>query len=154
MPINRVYPLHEVIAYVKGLGDMGRTRVTFEYVMLRGVNDSVEDARRLAELSRGEVQDQSHTLQRIALCGLQDARPGIGQAFQSYLINRHFTAIVSDSRAVDVGGRVRPAGHEVSRGGTMMSRLPVYRESFFTSQERPTACRLEMSTEGASSIRT
>ena len=32
---------------------MGRTRVTFEYVMIKGINDSVEDARLLAELLKG-----------------------------------------------------------------------------------------------------
>ena len=53
MPINRVYPLSDVLAYVRGLGDMGRIRVTFEYVMLQGVNDWLEDAKQLAGLLAG-----------------------------------------------------------------------------------------------------
>ena len=91
MPINRVYPLHDVIAYVKGLGDMGRTRVTFEYVMLRGVNDSMEDARRLAELLKG-VRCKINLIPHNESPYTEFKTPGrgIGQAFQSYLIEQAF----------------------------------------------------------------
>ena len=105
MPINRVYPLADVIAYVRGLGDMGRTRVTFEYVMLRGVNDSIEDARRLAELLAGikcKINLIPHNESPYTEFRTPDAESV--KRFQSYLINRHFTAIVRDSRAGDIGG--------------------------------------------------
>ena len=48
MPINIKYPLTEVIEAAKAFD----RRVTFEYVMLGGVNDAVEHAIRLAELAR------------------------------------------------------------------------------------------------------
>jgi 23S rRNA (adenine2503-C2)-methyltransferase len=48
MPINVKYPLADVI---DAAGAFDR-RVTFEYVMLGGVNDSLEQARQLAELAR------------------------------------------------------------------------------------------------------
>jgi len=48
MPINIKYPLKDVIAAAKEFG----RRVTFEYVMLGGVNDSSEQARQLALLAR------------------------------------------------------------------------------------------------------
>jgi 23S rRNA (adenine2503-C2)-methyltransferase len=48
MPINIKYPLAEVIEAAKSFD----RRVTFEYVMLRDVNDLPEHARRLAELAR------------------------------------------------------------------------------------------------------
>jgi len=53
MPINRIYPLHDIVAYVRSLKDMGRQRVTFEYVLIKGVNDSPDDAQGLAELLAG-----------------------------------------------------------------------------------------------------
>lgn len=53
MPANDAYPLEQLIpacrAYQK---DTGR-RVSFEYALVRGVNDSAETARRLADLIRG-----------------------------------------------------------------------------------------------------
>ena len=48
MPVNVKYPLHDVIGAAKKFD----RRVTFEYVMLGGVNDAIEHAIRLAELAR------------------------------------------------------------------------------------------------------
>jgi 23S rRNA (adenine2503-C2)-methyltransferase len=51
VPLNRKYPIHEVLeACRRYVGDATRRRVTFEYVMLAGVNDSVEHARALVQL--------------------------------------------------------------------------------------------------------
>ena len=105
MPINRVYPLHDVVAYVKSLGDMGRMRVTFEYVMLKHVNDSLEDAKQLAELLGG-IKCKINLIPYNESPHAEFRTPD-GESvkrFQSYLINRHFTAIVRDSRAADIGG--------------------------------------------------
>jgi len=52
MPINRKYPLAELLAACRRyLERAPRDFVTFEYVMLEGVNDSDEHARRLVELA-------------------------------------------------------------------------------------------------------
>lgn len=52
MPINRKYPLAEVIAAcVRYLKRAPRDFVTFEYVMLKGVNDGEEQARQLIQLA-------------------------------------------------------------------------------------------------------
>jgi 23S rRNA (adenine2503-C2)-methyltransferase len=53
MPVNRKYPLAELIACCRALPLPKRRRITFEYVVLGGVNHSPEDARRLAQLLRG-----------------------------------------------------------------------------------------------------
>jgi 23S rRNA (adenine2503-C2)-methyltransferase len=53
VPVNRKYPLRELIAACNRYLDKApRDFVTFEYVMLDGVNDSLEHARELAALSR------------------------------------------------------------------------------------------------------
>jgi len=50
MPVNRKYPLHELFAACKDyIAETGR-QVTFEYVLLSGVNDTPDHARQLAEL--------------------------------------------------------------------------------------------------------
>lgn len=54
VPINRKYPIKELMAACKRYVEDGtRRRVTFEYVMLDGVNDSDDHARALAKLLRG-----------------------------------------------------------------------------------------------------
>lgn len=53
MPVNRKYPLEALLAACRELPLPRRKRITFEYVMLAGENDSLEDARRLGKLLRG-----------------------------------------------------------------------------------------------------
>ncbi|HOJ43448.1 MAG TPA: 23S rRNA (adenine(2503)-C(2))-methyltransferase RlmN, partial [Syntrophorhabdaceae bacterium] len=53
MPINRLYPIRDIIDFVKNYKTAPRERITFEYVMLKDFNDSIEDAKALYELLRG-----------------------------------------------------------------------------------------------------
>lgn len=53
MPVNRRYPVREVIAAAGDFAERHNRRVTLEYVMLSGVNDSPEQAEQLAELVGG-----------------------------------------------------------------------------------------------------
>lgn len=50
MPINRKYPLAELMSTLRGFPLKKGERITFEYVMLDGVNDSLEDAKRIMRL--------------------------------------------------------------------------------------------------------
>lgn len=51
MPINRRYPIEEALAAVGDYGRITGQRVTLEYVLLAGTNDSHDDARRLAAMA-------------------------------------------------------------------------------------------------------
>ena len=53
MPVNRKWPIARLMAALKAYPLERRRRITFEYVLLAGVNDSDEDADRLARLLRG-----------------------------------------------------------------------------------------------------
>jgi len=53
MPINKKYPLKELLAACKRFPTGSREYITFEYVLLGGVNDTAEDARRVARLMSG-----------------------------------------------------------------------------------------------------
>jgi len=53
MPINRKYPLADLLAACRSYPLRPWEKMTFEYVLLGDVNDSVEDARRLAQLLAG-----------------------------------------------------------------------------------------------------
>ncbi len=52
MPINKKYPIAEILSACREFPLAKRRRITFEYVLLKGVNDSIEDAHRLAALVR------------------------------------------------------------------------------------------------------
>ena len=53
MPINKAYPLKDVIAAVKEYIEKTNRRVTMEYILLKDVNDSIACAHELATLLRG-----------------------------------------------------------------------------------------------------
>jgi 23S rRNA (adenine2503-C2)-methyltransferase len=53
MPVNRNYPLKEVVAAMRMVPLQSGRKVTAEYVLLAGVNDSTEDAHSLSRLFRG-----------------------------------------------------------------------------------------------------
>jgi 23S rRNA (adenine2503-C2)-methyltransferase len=54
MPINAKYPIAELMSAVRDyIGTKNRKRVLIEYVMLKNVNDSIDDAARLCELLEG-----------------------------------------------------------------------------------------------------
>lgn len=53
MPVNRKYSLEQLMECCRNLPLAPRKRITFEYVLLRGVNDSLADAQALCRLLRG-----------------------------------------------------------------------------------------------------
>jgi 23S rRNA (adenine2503-C2)-methyltransferase len=53
MPITRVYPLEGLLRAMRGWPLESRRRITVEYVLIAGRNDSPEEARKLARLLRG-----------------------------------------------------------------------------------------------------
>jgi 23S rRNA (adenine2503-C2)-methyltransferase len=54
VPLNRKYPIAELLDACRNYpGVSNARRITFEYVMLKGVNDSLDDARRLVHLLKG-----------------------------------------------------------------------------------------------------
>ena len=53
MPINKAYPLNDLIEAIKEYIEKTNRRVTFEYIMLDNINDSEENAKELAKLLKG-----------------------------------------------------------------------------------------------------
>src|SRR4030042_1934491 len=53
MPINRQYPLKKLLDLCRRFPLRPRERITFEYVLLKGINDSPQDAKRLVKLLEG-----------------------------------------------------------------------------------------------------
>ena len=53
MPINKIYKIEKVIKAVRDYINLTNRRVTFEYIMLKDVNDSKKNAKELASLLKG-----------------------------------------------------------------------------------------------------
>ncbi|GEA15088.1 MAG: rRNA (adenine2503-C2)-methyltransferase [Moorella sp. (in: firmicutes)] len=118
MPINRRYPLEELIPACRHYGRITGRRVTFEYALIAGVNDRREDAGRLVELLQGV----------LAFVNLIPLNPvpgspykGVSRAkawlFASWLQKAGLAAAVRESRGQDIAaacGQLRSnAGREV-----------------------------------------
>ena len=73
MPINRKWNLENLVAAARDFPLRNRERLTFEYVLLNGVNDSAQNSRELGELIRG-------VRAKVNLIALN---PGAGIAFQT-----------------------------------------------------------------------
>jgi 23S rRNA (adenine2503-C2)-methyltransferase len=74
VPINKKYGVGDIIAAAKRFPLKRRSRITFEYVLLAGVNDSPEDARRLARLLAG-VKSKVNLIPLNAAAGIPFDRP-------------------------------------------------------------------------------
>jgi 23S rRNA (adenine2503-C2)-methyltransferase len=55
MKINKAYPLEELMPAIKEYEEVAKRRVTYEYLLLSGINDSLEDAEQLAKLIKGTM---------------------------------------------------------------------------------------------------
>src|SRR5919201_2611766 len=74
VPLNKKYGVAEIIAACKRFPLKRRSRITFEYVLLAGVNDSVEDAKELARLLAG-VKSKVNLIPLNAAAGIPFERP-------------------------------------------------------------------------------
>lgn len=103
MPINHRYPLLKLLEVCKSLPIRPRTRITFEYVMLDGINDSLHDAKRLIKLLKGIPS-------KINLIPLNEApeipfkRPPDEKVkqFQELLMKEGLTAIIRASKGTEI----------------------------------------------------
>lgn len=105
MPINRLYPIERLIDFVKSFKSSNRVRITFEYVLIKDVNDSLENARELAELLKN-VKCKINLIPYNESPHIEFKAPGEASVlrFRDYLAERHFTAMVRDSKGRDVSG--------------------------------------------------
>jgi 23S rRNA (adenine2503-C2)-methyltransferase len=103
MPINRRYPLEKILELCRSFPLRPRTRITFEYVLIEGINDSPQDAKRLIRILRGIPS-------KVNLIPLNEA-PGIPfkrpleekvKRFQEILMEAGLTAIVRTSKGTEI----------------------------------------------------
>ncbi|VTR70868.1 Dual-specificity RNA methyltransferase RlmN [Desulfosarcina cetonica] len=104
MPINRRYPLSDLMAACRQFPLPPRRKITFEYILMQGINDRLEDARRLVKLLR-PVKAKINLIPFNEHPGSEFRRPSPSQisAFQELLAEHHYTVIVRHSKGQDIG---------------------------------------------------
>lgn len=103
MPINRRYPLETLLAACREFPLPRRKRITFEYTLLKGINDSDQDAVNLAKLLHG-IQAKINLLPCNEAPELPYTKPTEQRiaSFQNILKNKGYTVLVRASRGADI----------------------------------------------------
>jgi 23S rRNA (adenine2503-C2)-methyltransferase len=103
VPLNRKYRIEDVLDACRRLPIKRRDRVTFEYVLLAGVNDAPEDARRLVALLNG-LRAKVNLIPLNEAAGIRFDRPSDDRvdAFARILADHDLTVSVRKSRGRDI----------------------------------------------------
>ncbi len=124
VPLNRKYRITDVIDACRRFPIKRRARITFESVLLAGVTDSPEDARRLVRLLSG-LRAKVNLIPLNEAAGIPFKRPSPEDvdAFAAILADHHLTVSVRKSRGRDiraacgqliVEGATRSAGQKLA----------------------------------------
>jgi 23S rRNA (adenine2503-C2)-methyltransferase len=103
MPVNRKYPIRELMKAVKSFPIKTRRRITFEYVLIDDLNDTVEDAGRLASLLKGLPSKVNLIPCNDNGSGLKAPSAARIDAFQSALFDRGVLTTLRKSRGQEIG---------------------------------------------------
>jgi 23S rRNA (adenine2503-C2)-methyltransferase len=119
VPPNAKYSLAAILEACRRFPLKKRSRITFEYVLLSGVNDTPEDARRLAKLLSG-IKSKVNLIPLNAAPGIPFERPSDARIdrFAQILADRHLTVSVRKSRGRDIRAA---CGQLIVEGGSKKS---------------------------------
>jgi len=103
MPLNKRYPLRALLDTCRRFPLEPGRRITFEYVMLDGVNNTIEDARRLVRILKG-IRSKINLIPFNPYEGTEFRRPSDEDVlrFQRVLVDGGLTALIRKSRGQDI----------------------------------------------------
>lgn len=103
MPINRKYPIETLMEACRQYKLQPHRRITFEYILIKGINDSHADARRLAALLR-PVRAKINLIPFNEHRGSDFRCPAepVIREFQQILVDRNYTVIIRRSKGQDI----------------------------------------------------
>jgi len=103
MPINKKYPLDKLIQVASKTSLPSRKRITFEYILIKNINDSLKEAEKLSKLLRN-IRCKINLIAYNEHDGVEFKRPGdeaVNQ-FRNFLGSKNFTVIVRKSKGNDI----------------------------------------------------
>ncbi len=124
VPVNRKYGLEDLLETCRRFPLKKRNRITFEYVMLAGVNDSPADAHRLVKLMHG-IRSKINLLPLNEAAGIPFSRPTetAVNTFAKVLADAGLTVSVRKSRGRDIRAACGQLITETQRARTAAQRL-------------------------------
>jgi 23S rRNA (adenine2503-C2)-methyltransferase len=130
VPINRRYGLEDLLNACRRFPIKRRRRITFEYVMLKDVNDTPEDARRLVKLLNG-IRAKVNLLPLNEAAGIPFERPSDDRVnrFAQILADHHLTVSVRKSRGRDIRAACGQLITESTRAAAPGQRLALLMDS-------------------------
>jgi 23S rRNA (adenine2503-C2)-methyltransferase len=103
MPVNKKYPLEVLLDACKKYPMPGRRLLTFEYILIDGVNSSVQDARKLASLLKGQrCKLNLIVFNEYPGSPFKSPSPKTVEVFQQTLIDHHYTTMLRKSKGSDI----------------------------------------------------
>ena len=105
MPVNKAYPIREVIGAAKRYIEVTGRRVVFEYALIDGFNASRQDAYALSALLNGMLCHVNLIpLNPVPERGLKGVTRGQAAAFAEWLTEKHISATVRREMGTDIEG--------------------------------------------------
>lgn len=103
MPVNKTYPLADLLKACKDFSMKPRNKITFEYILIDGVNDSPAHARALVK-RLAPIRAKVNLIVFNAHPGSRFRRPDPAtvKAFLQILLDKNMTAIVRKSKGADI----------------------------------------------------
>jgi 23S rRNA (adenine2503-C2)-methyltransferase len=103
MPINRKYPIEELLEACRLYPLKPRRKITFEYILIKGVNDSPEDAKRLAKLLKPiKAKINLIPFNEHSKSDFKSPDSSVVLRFQKDLNNYGYSAIIRYSKGQDI----------------------------------------------------
>ncbi len=103
MPVNRQYPIGTLMDAVNRFPLKARRRITFEYVLIEGINDTQEDARRLKSILKGIPAKVNLIPCNENFSGFRAPSEDKARAFQEKLFDYGVLATMRKSRGQEIG---------------------------------------------------
>jgi len=103
MPVNKKYPIEELLDVCRRYNLRPGSKITFEYILIKEINDSAENASRLAELLKG-MRSKINLIPFNEHEGSDFRRPkeSVITNFRKILIKKGYTTMVRRSKGEDI----------------------------------------------------
>jgi 23S rRNA (adenine2503-C2)-methyltransferase len=103
MPVNRKYPIEQLLKACANFPLTSRRKITFEYILIKGINDSEQDAKRLAKLLRPlRAKINLIPFNSYEKSDFQRPEESVILKFKEILSKTNYTAIVRYSKGQDI----------------------------------------------------
>jgi len=138
MPVNRRWPIAKLMETLRNFPLKQRRRITIEYVLLEGINDSLDDARRLVRLLHG-VPSKVNIIPWNPHPGTPFKRPSAEriERFQQILLDRNINALIRETRGIEAMAACGQLGQPGSRLPPRFRRMMEAAEAESSSGEPP-----------------